>query len=202
MASRGYQMAHRSGLCAECTQTLRETCARDYNTVSSNRTIETFRRAAEDGCFVCRTIWNRTEEHSKSWGKVEASSSVELSYNTFYTPTKDTIRDLVMFGVSYLDPTTRHETTTRFELAPTCSRSCGLSPGCYNSLFAKTCSNLAQALRSQGCCVPNACKTVLRPSRRSTRPLLGTRNVYPATTNAKASKALRSVAGFQTVSWM
>lgn len=207
-------MVRRSSLCAECTQGLQESYAipepdeavySEYYKVSRNQTVETFRRAAEDGCFVCRTIWNQTEEHSRSWESVEASAWVGLSYIFWHFDymSKKIFLGSLGFSVTYLDPISQSLEDTTFELVPTCCMSCGPGPRSCNHLQRHERSDPEQAPRSRIGYAPNGCKTAPRRSRLSIRPLLGTRSVYPATKNAKAGEAaLPSATGSRSVWWM
>ena len=75
-----------SHLCSVCLESIYEIPERgvlrtvEEHIQAKDQTLETFREAARQQCFICSTIWNLSEKHRLAWSSLQESSWKPMTY--------------------------------------------------------------------------------------------------------------------------
>jgi hypothetical protein len=125
-----------SHFCSMCLDMLKRLSESSQETPAvwlkaASQQFEAFREAAQQGCFICSTLWNLSEEHRVAW-----SSSPQVPWMPIqYRAESEFSGSMIRLSILYHDPVRDVTTDIRFRMINTnCTHSISRSGRDYGKL--------------------------------------------------------------------
>lgn len=113
-----------SWLCSICMQVIQTSSGRtgrDVTGMPPGQSLERFRKAAADDCFICSKVWNLSEQHRRAWDCLPPENWSPFYYIIDKEEYPKNMLHQITVWILYNDPTREQieqATDVRFRLIP------------------------------------------------------------------------------------